>query len=536
METSGLVLDVYDDRQGAVLRSIFPTLEAIPERVKTAHPLSADDRDRLPDDLFALVLVEGDQKLRKYACCDSGNTVLSTEYFLKTASLLPDGARRLAAQNLYEAHLWYGLEPKPELEKLALGLGTAMAAFNAVPVAKGTAAAIKGNLSAVRQLEGRGNVVTPEQMRAFKMAEASGTDLMPLSAPTGSEIKAKAVIKKTAGEDRPGALTGTAVGALAGTAATNQLLMALTRYRGIGNIPPIVLGAALGGYVGGQAGGYLGSKLRKKEAADGSAHARDADGVTLHNGDGVTGEQPARLPQARQVHFVVTKEQTTKPATEKKASTYALRDKFPLDNLLQIKAASAYFDEHGQRFSPEDRRVFCLALVKTAAKLNLPLGDEIRKYGSLSYAPLSEIRMARDLRRNLLEPRSQEMGVLDRLYEKRAEVSPELFCEALGQLDRATGLDAYYDRAISDPYFSTFGMEKQAEPFSEIIGNDMVTEAELRRLARAGVAAIKTSFSDDFLKEFQKDPVGIFKSLPRDQKVMLMRMANETSTGYERSA
>jgi hypothetical protein len=463
MDQSGLVLDVYDDSGGEVLRSIFPTEADIPERVKTAHSLSLEERDRLPDDLFALVLVDGGEKLRKYACVDSGNTVLSTVYFMKTAGKLPAEAQKLAAENLCEAHRWYGLQPPAALEKFAFGVGTALSVLTAPSIVKGTHQSIKNNMAAVRGLEGQGNIVTPQNLRQAKFGEAAGTDIMPLSAPSGAEIKSKAVIRKTA--------------------AT---------------------------------------------VAGEKAHW----GETLHNGDGTPGEQPASLPQARQVHFVVTKDQTAHPAiTEKKAETYALGQKFPLDNLLQIKAAAAYFDEYGKRFSPEDRRTFCSALVKTAAKLNLPLSDDVRKYGSPVYAPLSEMKVAQDLRRNLLAPQAPERAVLDRLFEKRADIAPDIFCEALGELDRMTGLDFYYDRAIPDSYASTFGMEKRAEDFSEIIGNEMATETDLRRLGRNGGIILKNTFSDDFCAEFQKDPVGIFKSLPRDQKLVVMRMANGTAPG-----
>lgn len=469
METSGLVLDVYDDSQGEVLRSLFPTPDQLPGQVKTAHALSPDERDRLPDDAFALVLVDGDQKLRKYARFDAGNTLLSAAYFLKTATKLPPDAQKLAATNLCEAMGWYDMEPPVELQKLALGLGTALAAFNAVPVAKGTASAIRSNLSTVRELEGPGHVVTPEQIRHAKTAEASGTNLMPLSAPSPTGPVAKAVVKKT---------------------------------------------AAIGHLVGGHRG----------EGPE-----------TIANDGGTPGLNPVKLPQAREVHFVVTKDQTAHTATEKKASTYALGDKFPLDNLLQIKAAAVYFDEHGRRFSPEDRRNYCSALVKRAAPLGLPLGDDVRKYGSATYAPMAEIKVAHDLRRTLVPAGSMERAVLDALFEKRAELDPELFCAALAQFDAAAGLDFHYDRAVPDPFYSTFGTEKRAEQFSEIIGNEMVAEEDLRRLARIGGSAVKSTFNEDFLEEFQKDPVGIFKSLPRDQKLMLMRMANDSSPGLERT-
>jgi len=148
MQTSGLVLDVYDDFSGAILREVFPTFDAIPGTVKEAHVVTAEDRSALPDDVFALVLINNGEKLRKYACIDEGNTVLSVEYFLKNAHKLPLEAQKVTAENLKAACAWYDIEAPEDLEKVALGFGTALAALNAAPIIKGTGSAIRENLAA----------------------------------------------------------------------------------------------------------------------------------------------------------------------------------------------------------------------------------------------------------------------------------------------------------------------------------------------------------------------------------------------------
>ena len=147
---SGLVLDHYDDVKGEILKSIFPTMAAVPEIIKEAHALTQAERCTLPLDVFALELVEGSVHLRKYACIDAGNTALSVEYFLKTAAKLPVEAQKVAAANLVTACGWYGIVPPVALEKLALELGpvpslalsivspTASTLLNAVNTAKGT--------------------------------------------------------------------------------------------------------------------------------------------------------------------------------------------------------------------------------------------------------------------------------------------------------------------------------------------------------------------------------------------------------------
>lgn len=115
---SGLVLDVFDDPKGEVMKQVFPTFDSIPEVIKEAMPLPSTDRDKLPDDVFALVLHNGDTVLRKYACVDEGNTCLHIEYFLKTAHKLPVDAQKTAASNLLTACGWYNINPPTELRRL----------------------------------------------------------------------------------------------------------------------------------------------------------------------------------------------------------------------------------------------------------------------------------------------------------------------------------------------------------------------------------------------------------------------------------
>lgn len=104
---SGLILDVYDDVRGELFREIFPTKAEVPELVKSAYLLTEEERRALPDDVFALVLRDGDVTLRKFACIDSGNVALSMLYFEKTAQRLPYDAKMRAAENILIADGWY---------------------------------------------------------------------------------------------------------------------------------------------------------------------------------------------------------------------------------------------------------------------------------------------------------------------------------------------------------------------------------------------------------------------------------------------
>ncbi len=493
MRTSGLVLDVYDDFGGHVLRSIYPDFSGIPETVKTAHVISPDDRQKLPDDDFALVLLNNGEKLRKFACIDKGNTILSVQYFLKNAHKLPLEAQQKTAENLKVACGWYELAVPEPLEKVAIGMQGAMTALSAIPIAKGTHQAIKENLAAHRDLSGAGvDVVTPSMTRQYlgKSAEVSGTDLMPnqstasLSKPSTS----KTVVNKTA-----------AIGRLVGAS------------KGDKEVPPDLVSPP--------------------------THA-----------------QPDKLPQAKHMNPTVDVSNKEPPRVmhEKKASLFALpsEQKYPLDSYAQVKAASSYFDTYYKHMSPTMRREYASNLTKRASAILVPVSDLANKYGSDSFAPEAEIKAAFDARRLEVSENSEALMLLGqvekvarfRMWKEASADTTEAFephqvVELLAEFDKVAGLDHHYDRTIPDPFFSIYGFEKTAEEpeFSEVIGNEMVTEADLKRLARIGAQSVKTTFGLDFQEKFLANPVAVFKGMPLAQKKMMMRMANSTQPGVERT-
>ncbi len=179
MQTAGLVLDLYDNPRD--LKTIFPSVDVIPDSVKVAHHLSPDELAKLPDDVFALVLMDNGDRLRKFACVDEGNTILNLGYFFLHGHKLPEDAQHRAAENLKVACAWYNIEVPEELEKVALGLGTVLTAATLPSLAKGTAGQIRDNLAATNLANG--TVMPSHQQRAvgsmLKSAEVSGTDLAP---------------------------------------------------------------------------------------------------------------------------------------------------------------------------------------------------------------------------------------------------------------------------------------------------------------------------------------------------------------------
>lgn len=466
MQLSGVVLDVYDDPSS--LKEVYSDLDTIPDMVKQAHLLTEQERKLLPDSTFALVLLNGESRMRKYACTDPGNTLLSTAYFLKYGHKLPTEAQKVAAANLKRAAEWYGLDVPEPIEKVAIGLGTAATlALMGPTIVKGTSQDIRGNLGAINALESPqgvigGRVVTPREMQMMKGGEVSNTHLQPAQTPGDKETGSK---------------------------------------KGMG----------------------------PKVAAE-LVDRKDAD-PTLEQTKGQPGEQYQKPPQAKdlQPHVDVSNKEPPKLIKEKQAQRYALRGAlYPLDSYAQVKAASTYFDEYGKRLSSADRHEYCMNMVKRADVLGIEVSDLARKYGSSGYAPADEIKVALDMRRRVLQDQSA-IEMLDGLEEKVASINPDVFCLTLGAIDRAAEIDWMYDRAIMDPELSTYGFTKKASDESWVNGNLYFNKRQADMYGKTGMKELSRAFGDDFAKEYRKDPWGIFSSLPLDQKRMIANMATDTA-------
>lgn len=142
MKTAGVIFDFYDDPKGEVLKRAFPTADDLPESIKVAHILSPEEREVLRDDAFAMVAVNDGKLLRKFACVDKGNTILSALYFDKVAHLLPEDLREQVDEKIKGAIFEFNLAEKAasaadfvvkHQRKIGLGLGTAAAAGLAIP-------------------------------------------------------------------------------------------------------------------------------------------------------------------------------------------------------------------------------------------------------------------------------------------------------------------------------------------------------------------------------------------------------------------
>lgn len=115
LKLAGATIDSYDDGC-ETLRQVFPSLDQVPEAIKTA---SFKPREALANEDFALVAVDEGRVFRKYACYDAGNTMMSVVYFMEHGHKLPEEAVKVAAANLTRACLKFDLVPPAVMVKQA---------------------------------------------------------------------------------------------------------------------------------------------------------------------------------------------------------------------------------------------------------------------------------------------------------------------------------------------------------------------------------------------------------------------------------
>jgi len=205
MQNAGVILDVYDDSKGLVLREKLAG-QNLPPQLAQAQLLSREKLASLPDRLFALVAYDGAQVMRKYAVHDGGHCATSIVYFLECGHLLPEEAQKVAAVNLVNACAWYDIDPPEPLVKVAL-IGKALNAGMLGLQAKGSAdqamggfGKVKSDMNQYRQIQATAQVPA-EGSHIDKQADLTGTEMMPMSGVTTKPLRSQ---KNTAAKPQSG--------------------------------------------------------------------------------------------------------------------------------------------------------------------------------------------------------------------------------------------------------------------------------------------------------------------------------------------
>ena len=201
---------------------------------------------------------------------------------------------------------------------------------------------------------------------------------------------------------------------------------------------------------------------------------------------------------------------------------------YPIDTWDRVKTAEAYWGDHSHEMEAPIRRQYAVKLAHKSFVLGYPLDGSIVQHGAQGYNEPGHLKHAIEMRKVACDPGGNAREFLDELFDKHAEIHPEVYAECLQRFDIDQGLDAGWGQIVLDPWASTFGV-KTASTIVWEQGAERVTEEELANLATNHGDALKEQFTVSFLDEFQKNPVAIFNSMPDPQKKLLARLANDSS-------
>lgn len=466
MKTAGVVFDFYDDPSGSLLKTAFPKPEELPDLIKTAHILNSEERDVLRDEAFALIMSNEGKILRKFACVDAGNTLLSCLYFEENAQRLPEEAVKVAAVNLAAFCEEYGFEPTNFVKMAAGGQSRTRDSMRQPLVGDEADWAARTNLVSIRGGADSGRVIPT----ANQMKTASG----------GKTIETKKINLDSFHKLNPGSKP------MGGQTLTDDKK---------DNGPQ-----------------------SKMPALQNSAKKGDKNTFAVGTGKG---DLEVNYKSVQKIATIVdVSGKTPVHKFEKKASKrFALGTSYPLDSYADVKAAVNYFDDYFGTMNPADRHEYAVKTASRADELGIETSELLSRYGSTQYAPDIDAHLAS---RAAAAPAFKE--VYAAMREKRAEVDPETFVGLLEKVDEEAGLAWYYGGDVTDPYLATFGgKEKSANADWAWEHNPDVTAESLKAVSTN--EQFLSSFDKDLTSGFAQDPVAIFESLPMDTKKVIANLA-----------
>lgn len=367
MRTAGLTLDFYDDLNGAFLKQAFPTLSALPEVIKEAHILSSEERDVLRDEAFALILHDNGKTLRKFACVDEGNTVLSVIYFMENYDKLPEEAIKVAAANLESFCEEFGLEA-PLTVKLAAknGMSRKRDSMKQPTVSNDADWAQRTNLVSLQGGADSGRVI-----------------------PTASQMKTAEVLG-------------------GGQVLTDDKKDVSPKMQN-----PI------------KAGIVAGVKGFKKQVKDNQAVFEKNYDVNLDSWHKLN---PGSKPKHAGVDVSGLKPILTVQKTA--ASRTALDGKYALDSMADVQRAVSFFEENYKDMDPADAHTFAVKTAARAEELGIHVTEKLARYGSTTYASDVDAQMSSRIANSAPEFKGIYKELREKVAEIEPEQFAQLLREA----------------------------------------------------------------------------------------------------------
>jgi hypothetical protein len=208
---------------------------------------------------------------------------------------------------------------------------------------------------------------------------------------------------------------------------------------------------------------------------------------------------------------------------------------YPLQDASSVQVASEYFERSHKNFVPRERREFAVKVASVARKGSLPVSSAVQAYAGTDYCP--EVEGCIGIRYLHIRDKNDAVSEaeLRKIASSRESVSPDVFAQALEDFDRASGLDALWDRWVPDPWLSTYGMQKLAKgtadavPMIHLPNGISVSPEDLKNFAVRNKGLVAVEFGAEFATKFESAPIQLFNSLPTPQKQILAKMATSAS-------
>lgn len=537
MKTSGLILDVYDDADGMTLKAAFDSQADIPPSVKVGHSLSLEERNALPDDVFALVLREDGETIRKFACVDQGNTELSMLYFLDNGHKLDPEAQQKTAENFLVACSWYNLEAPEEIQKIAISMDKVRhVAENANGMVRRDGKHLADRLGSSSDRMSQIAFGAGAKARHSLPGEISEAGKKHMAHVEEKATAAKKILQRRASS----ALNKSAgIGSfLVNKAVKNPISTAMT----VANLPSQVKGVSQ----------KVKSNLVNVRAGEANAGGSIGGFDAFHKQAEAVGtrtmplsaktDQPQYASKAvvKSAMTSIERDQPYEAPTQKKIATLtAMADgRYPLDSYVEVKQAAEFFDSFAGRMTLGERREFAVNLHKRASDLAIPVSEKVAHYGSTERATEDEWQNGYLSRRENLQDQTASLRLLDKVAEQRSELEAEKFAELLTEFDKVTNLHHYYDWGVVDPVLSSFtkqaslqGLNTSDDEFREVIKGTYVSAKHLADFALTHRREIDALFGSDFADKFQKDPVGTYKGLHDRRRVLIANLVTDNAPG-----
>ena len=177
-------------------------------------------------------------------------------------------------------------------------------------------------------------------------------------------------------------------------------------------------------------------------------------------------------------------------------------------------AAEAFAYDGWQELEPAIRVKVAESIAERLRGEGFHVPEKVAAYAATDISPDMHHWL---IARESLVPSSSRKALVE-MWEKRADFTGRALGRTLEQFDRMHGLNVYWDGSLADPYKSCY-LPSPGETI-KVAGTDF-SEEQIRTLA-FDTKKLARVFSTSAIAEFQRDPIAVFKSLPRPTQEVLV--------------